>query len=312
MDRARHPFMTTQTHHPGFSDEKKLKITSAAASALSGFFGTAGALFFNWMVQWWLGRDMKRVTSLTLSTISISIVMSILIRMLWPVQIIHADWQKAQILLLSIAFGMIGAVFGKLYEKRLKERHLRQLFIGILLFVSFKLLGLIPGQLFTYLPVDAWTATAIWSLIAGIGTPLLGMGGGVFLIPIFLGIGFSRDEAILMSLIVSAFLVLFGAWLFHRARQLEIQDLRHVWLPTILGTPAGVWLSYHVSPEHFQSLFGVLLIVGAVKILYDISARFRRLIRVVFFLWVRTGRVFLKFALFLLHISMIKNRGVKP
>ncbi len=274
--------MTLQTRQSGLSDEKKLKITSFAASVLSGFFGTAGSLFFNWMVQWWLRRDMKRVNGLTLFTISISVITSIVVRILWPSQIIHADWHKAVILLTSIIFGMIGAVFGNLYEKRLKERHLRQLFIGILIFFSFKLLGFIPAQLFPFLPVGAWTATAIWSLIAGIGSPLLGMGAGVFLIPTFLGIGFSSNEGILMSLIVSAFLMVLGTWLFHKAGRLEIQDLRHVWLPAIVGTPVGVWLSYQISPEHFQSLFGILLIVGAGKIFYSISARFRRLIRVVF------------------------------
>ena len=275
-------FRTTQKYELGLSDEKKLKITSFAASALSGFFGAAGALFFNWMVQWWLGRDMKRVNGLALFTISISAVMSIVIRILWPVQILHADWQKAQILLLSITCGMIGVLLGKLYEQRLKERHLRQLFIGILLFVGLKLLGFIPEQLFFYLSVGPWTAIAVWSLIAGISSPPLGMGAGVFLVPTFLGIGFSRDEGILLSLIVSAVLMLFGTWLFHRARRLEIQDMRSVWLPAIVGAPIGVWLSYQISPGYFQTLFGILLIVGAGKTLYDVSAYFRQLIRIIF------------------------------
>lgn len=266
-----------------FSDEKKLKITSFSASVLSGFFGTAGSLFFNWMVQWWLGHDMKRANGLTLFTISISVVMGIVVRILLPVQILQVDWQKIQILFISIICGMIGAVFGNLYEKRLKERHLRQLFIGILLFVGLKLLGFIPAQLFSYIPVGALTTTALWSLIAGIGSPLLGMGAGVLVIPTFLSIGFSRDEAILMSLIVSAFLMLLGTWFFYRARRLEVQELRHVWLPAIIGAPMGVWLSYQIPLEYFQNLFGILLIIGAGKTLYDISQRFRQLIRVIFF-----------------------------
>jgi uncharacterized membrane protein YfcA len=304
--------MTPQTYQPGFSDKQKLKITSFASSALSGFFGAAGALFFNWIVQWWLGRDMKRVNGLALFTISISALMSIALRILFPAQILRVDWYKAQILLFSIVFGIIGVVFGKLYEKRLKERHLRQLFIGILLFVGFKLLGFIPTQLFSSLPIDAWTATALWSLIAGISSPPLGMGAGVFLVPTFLGVGFSRDEGILISLIVSAVLMLCGTWLFHRARQLEVQDMRSVWLPAIVGTPVGVWLSYQIPPEYFQSLFGILLIVAAGKTLYDISTNFRQLMHVIFSLCASVGRGFLKFMLFLLHISMIKNRGARP
>ncbi|GEM_PF-6001843 len=269
------------------SDEKKLKITSFIASGLSGFFGAAGALFFNWIVQWWLGRDMKHVNGLALFTISISAVMSIIMRILWSLQILHADWQKANILFISIAFGSIGVVFGKLYEKRLKERHLRQLFVGILIFVGFKLLGFIPSQLFFYLPMDAWTATAIWSLIAGISSPPLGMGAGIFLVPTFIGIGFSRDEGILISLIVSVILMLLGTWLFHRSKQLEVRDMRYVWLPAIAGAPVGVWLSYQISPEYFQNLFGILLIIGAGKVFYDISIYFRKLIRAVFSPWFR-------------------------
>ncbi len=274
--------MATQSENLRLSDEKKLKITSFAASILSGFLGVGGALFFNWMVQWWLGRDMKRVNGLALSTISIFVITGITVRILWPIQVIRADWHKASIIFISIICGIIGAVLGKLYEKRLKEVHLRQLFIGILLFIGLKLLGFIPAQLFSSLLVGAWTTTAIWSLVAGIGTPLVGMGGGVFLIPTFLGIGFSRDETILMSLIVCEILVLFGAWLFHRAGRLEIHDLRHVWLPAIVGTPIGVWLSYQVPPAHFQTLLGIVLIFGAGKMLYDISGYFRQLIRIIF------------------------------
>jgi uncharacterized membrane protein YfcA len=301
--------MTPQTYQPGFSDEQKLKITSFAASALSGFFGAAGALFFNWIVQWWLGRDMKRVNGLALFTISISAIMSIVIRTLFPIEIIRVDRQNVRILILSIIFGIIGVVFGKLYEHRLKERHLRQLFIGILLLVGLKLLGFVPAWLFSSLPVGAWTATSLWSLIAGISSPPLGMGAGVFLIPTFLGIGFSTEESILTSLIVSAILMLFGTWLFHRARQLEARDMRSVWLPAVVGTPVGVWLSYQIPPAYFQSLFGILLIVGAAKTFYDVSTSFRQLMHIIFSLCASVGRGFLRFVLFLLRISMIKNRG---
>jgi len=263
--------MITHMNKVGLADEKKLKITSFFASGVSGFFGASGALFFNWITQHWLGRGMKRTNGLALFTISISAIVSIALRTLWPVQEPYVDWQKVQILFISIACGVVGVIVGKLYEKKLQEKHLRQLFIGIILFVGLKLLGLIPEQLFSYVPLGQWPTTALWSFVAGISSPPLGMGAGVFLVPTFLGIGFSRDEGILMSLIVSVVLMLFGTWLFHKAKQLEVQDLRHVWFPAVLGTPVGVWLSYQVSPEHFQSLFGILLIFAAGKTLYDNS-----------------------------------------
>ncbi|MEK9194988.1 MAG: sulfite exporter TauE/SafE family protein, partial [Patescibacteria group bacterium] len=273
---------TPQTYQFNFSDKNKLKIISFFASGLGGFFGAAGALCFNWLVQWWLERDMKRVNGLALFTISLSVATSIVIRIFLPIQIIHADWRKINILIISIACGILGVVFGKLYEKKLKEKHLRQLFVGILLFVGFKLLGFLPGQLFSSLSVDAWTTTAVWSLIAGISSPLLGMGVGVFLVPAFIGIGFSPDEGILMSLITSVIVMLLGAWFFHKAGRLDAQDMRYVWLPAIIGAPVGVWASYQISPEYFQHLFGILLIVGASKIFYDISTRFQKFIHAVF------------------------------
>ena len=253
-----------------FSNEEKLKIASFAASGLSGFFGAAGALSFNWIVQWWLGRDMKQVNGLALFTISISAVVSIVIRGLWRVQPIHADWQRAKLLGLSIGFGMLGVILGKFFEQRLKERRLRISFIGMLLFVGVKMLGLVPLGFFTLFS-DKQATAVIWSLIAGISSPPLGMGAGVFLVPAFLGMNFSRDESILGSLIVSAVLMLFGSWLFRRSRQLELHDMRHVWLPALIGTPIGVWLSYQISPEHFHVIFCMLLIIGAVKTFCDIS-----------------------------------------
>lgn len=286
--------MAIQTFFSHPNDKKKLKIISAGSSVLSGFFGAAGALSFNWAVQSWLRRDMKDVNGLALFTISLSLITSIVIRTLWPIQIIHINWH---ILFISLTCGMIGVVFGKRYESRLKEMHLRRLFMLILFFVGLKLLGVIPEPLFfsSYLPVGTWGITAFWSFIAGISSPLLGMGAGVFLIPTFLGIGFPRDEAILTSLIISALLMLLGAWLFHKAKRLEIKDLRHVWFPAIAGAPAGIWLSYQISPEYFRNLFGILLIVGASKTFYDINPRFRQLIRVIFpFYSTRIKRNFMK------------------
>lgn len=274
--------MNIQTNQTRLTDEKKLIITSFAASGLSGFFGAAGALFFNWIVQWWLGRDMKRVNGLALFTISLSVITSITIRILWPIQTIHVDWHKTNILLTSILSAIMGVILGKHYETRLKERHLRQLFIGILLFVGLKLLGFLPAPLFSFLSVSTGVITVIWSLMAGISSPVLGIGTGIFTIPLFLGIGFSNDEAILMSLIITALSMLLGAWFFYKAKQLEICDLRYVWPAAIMGAPAGVWLSYQISSEYFQSLFGILLIVAACKSLYDISAYLRHVVRIVF------------------------------
>ena len=288
---------TTQIYQFNFSDKNKLKIISFFASGLSGFFGAAGALFFNWIAQFWLGRDMKEINGLALFTISLSAIMSILARILWQTHIIWINWYVVSILFVSVACGAIGVVLGKRYEKRLKEKQLRWLFIGILLFTGLRLLGFIPAMPLL-LPINIWMTAGIWSLIAGISSPPLGMGAGVFLVPAFLTIGFNRDEGILMSLIVSAVLMLFGSWLFHKAKRLDVHDMRCVWLPAVLGAPVGVWVSYQISPAYFQHLFGILLVVGALKTLYDVNIYFRHLIKSFFSLYAYMKQHVLKFTAF--------------
>lgn len=255
------------------SDEKKLAAISGFASGLSGFFGAAGALLFNWLVQWWLGREMKLVNGLALFTIFISAATSIAVRSLWPFQAFQVNWHMTHVALVALVCGMIGVFLGKRYEQQLREVHLHYIFVCALILVGVKMIGvaIIPLWL---LPHFNWmTIVVLASLVAGVSSPLLGMGAGVFLIPAFTtGLGFTRDEGILMSLVVSAVLMLSGSLLYLKSRQLNRRDIRYVIVPAIIGSPMGVWLSYRFPQKSFQSLFGLLLIVCATKTLYDISA----------------------------------------
>ncbi|MBP2029728.1 putative membrane protein YfcA [Methanohalophilus levihalophilus] len=116
---------------------------------------------------------------------------------------------------------------------------------------------------------------SILGFFIGIITGLLGLGGGIFLVPMLLMLGYSTKEAPATSMLVVAFSSLSG-FLAHVAEiDIEITFLAALCIAALAGSQIGSRLMYtrklgldsHLK-IHFRHIFGVLLLFVAVMLQY--------------------------------------------
>ena len=109
-----------------------------------------------------------------------------------------------------------------------------------------------------------------------LGSALLGMGGGLILVPIFtMYIGLSANEALATSLLASIPMMVLGAVLYFISHHTNIGDLRYLLPFAIVGALLGAYLSHSIPNRPLQMLFGLFLILSAVKAFVNTRVTFQ-------------------------------------
>ena len=111
-------------------------------------------------------------------------------------------------------------------------------------------------------------------LVAGVMAGMFGVGGGILFVPVLtLGLGLTQLHAEASSLLAIVPTVLAGTW-----RQQRYGNVR--WRPAIIlgvaaigGVEGGVLLAERLPEHTLQRLFGALMIVVAVQIVWRVSTR---------------------------------------
>jgi uncharacterized protein len=165
--------------------------------------------------------------------------------------------------------GITGAQFGARLLPRISEVRLRRAFGVLLLVVAGRLLlgagsttavagsdpGLDGGRLAGYLAVG---------LAVGVLSALLGLGGGVLLVPVLaLGFGFDQHLAEGTSLAVIAPTALAGALAHHRQGYTDWTLGSWLGATGLVGGSLGASVALGLSPELLTRLFAGLLAVVA-------------------------------------------------
>jgi len=140
---------------------------------------------------------------------------------------------SAPIAALLIAGGMLGARAGFAVAQRMETVLLKKLFVLVLVFSGVRILALDPGVLERAGDAAVFRATLGSSLaVAAIGfaggflAPLLGVGGGLIVVPALLltmdSVGYleARANSLAMTVVVSAQ----SAWLYLRARLVHVES----------------------------------------------------------------------------------------
>lgn len=181
-----------------------------------------------------------------------------------------------QVLLVPAAIvalgGLVGAVIGGWLLRRLSENQVRIVFAVLLFVVAGRLLW--PTAAVTEVSgvasLDVFTVGAY--LVTGLGmgvlSALMGVGGGVILVPAFmLAFGLSPHEAQGTSLAVMVPVSLMGAW---RSARHGYTDWRAgAWLGVggVVGAPLGASLALILPGEWMARIFAVFLLYSAVQLL---------------------------------------------
>ena len=118
------------------------------------------------------------------------------------------------------------------------------------------------------MPYDLLTLATLLAigLAAGFLAGLLGIGGGVLLVPaMVLLLGFDQHVAQGTSLLVIIPAAVIGSWTYHRRGRLVLRDAAFVAAGGILGAAAGSLFALSIDDELLQRLFALLLIVTAIR-----------------------------------------------
>lgn len=236
-------------------------LIGAAAGLLSGMFGVGGGVLIVPALVLVMGLDQRLAHGTSLAAIvpiSISGVIGYGFHGL-------VDWPAAGLLILG-AIG--GAVVGTRLLDRIPQRALRYTFAGLMIVTA--------ARLFLELPETTTEVDLTWpvglalvgtGLVVGVLSGLLGVGGGIFLVPIMvLFFGIDDDLAKGTSLLVVIPTGLVATVGNLRRGNADLTTAVTVGVAGILSAFLGVQLAVLMSSRLSLVLFACLLLVTAVRL----------------------------------------------
>lgn len=106
-------------------------------------------------------------------------------------------------------------------------------------------------------------------LLAGASSGLLGIGGGVIMVP---GLVFLADvafrDAVAASLLVMVLATPWGVWRHRRAGNVRLRTGLLLGISGFAGVLAATWLGRYLSDAHLMQIFAVLLVASAHQLVY--------------------------------------------
>jgi len=232
-----------------------------AAGFLSGLFGIGGGILIVPGLVLVLRMD-QRVAHGT----SLAAILPIAVAGVVGYALENAlDWSAA---LLVTAGGVVGAVFGTRLLGRLPERTLRLAFAAILAATAIRLLVSTPSETGRG-PIGVWVALALVGigLVSGVVAGLLGVGGGVIVVPALVVL-FSVPGAVAKgtSLLVIVPTAISGTAVNWRRGNLDVRAATIVGLAGAAAAYGGSKLSTSLGSHLSSLLFAVLLLAVALQL----------------------------------------------
>ncbi len=106
-------------------------------------------------------------------------------------------------------------------------------------------------------------------LLTGVLSGLFGVGGGILFVPTLVALGLGQIEAEATSLLAILPTVAAGAWNQRRYGHLRARSALVVGLASIAGVEAGARIATTLPEQTLRRLFGVLLFVVAVQLVWQ-------------------------------------------
>lgn len=118
-------------------------------------------------------------------------------------------------------------------------------------------------------------ALGLGGLIAGCLAGLLGIGGGILLVPLMVSLGLAPIQGVATSSFAMLFISISGSWQNWRMGKLSFQKVAILGLPSLVTAQLGVYLVKHIPGYLLMSAFGCLLVVNifVIKLQGSLSKR---------------------------------------
>ncbi len=243
-DRALTPrFVSAKPRFP----RPLLMLLGLAIAFVSSIAGIGGGLFAVPALYMLWRLPLERAVATSLMLVFANAAASTLTEGLRSDSAIHW-WVVAQ----AIPATLVGAQLGYFLSKRINGRLLRKIFVVVLFAVGARMLismlgteepmgeasfgGLVAAG------VPQWVAVAVIGLCGGIASPLLGIGGGLVVVPLLFlslsGLGFAGARA--SSLAIAVVSSSRSLWLHARDGRVDLKAGAWLGLGALLGAAGGV------------------------------------------------------------------------
>ena len=118
-------------------------------------------------------------------------------------------------------------------------------------------------------PARSWITGAAVGLLAGLASGLLGVGGGIVMVPLltaFLGLSQHRAHATSLAAIVPIAAV--GALTFALSDRIDVGLAALLALGSLIGAPLGARLMARSTEGALKAMFGALMILVGIQLLW--------------------------------------------
>ncbi|MFT4649253.1 MAG: putative membrane protein YfcA [Planctomycetota bacterium] len=248
-----------------------LSLAGFLISSLGALCGIGGGLFTTPLVHYGFRYPLRRAIAVSLAVVATGTISATVAESLRD----HSDvqWSLVAVLVVS-ALG--GNVIGFYLVPRIPIRTLKSVFVVLLILVGLKVV-LSAGQDTSLLALDLSVADHVRVLglgvLVGIMVPLLGIGGGMIMVPglLFLlpEIGYLGTRA--TSMAVAAFIASRSLWRYSRQGQVDWRTARWLAAGSLVGAWAGVAL-VHIPgvASGAQITMGLVLWLTAARFAFDV------------------------------------------
>ncbi len=236
--------------------------TGLAAGFLAGLFGVGGGVLIvpALVIVLGFGQRLAQGTSLA------AIVPIAVVGVFGYARSGSVDWAAAVILAAAAA---VGALIGTRWLHRLSQRALRLVFLAFLLVTALSLFrGVGSGTARTALDPVAAAGLAAIGLVAGVIAGLLGVGGGIVMVPalvLLLSVPIAVAKGTSLAVIVPTAVV--GTTRNLRVRNADLAVAVVVGVTGTASSSLGSRLSVAMDPRLSKVLFACLLVAVAVTLL---------------------------------------------
>lgn len=234
----------------------RLVVIGLAGGFLSGLFGVGGGIIMVPLLMWLAHLDQRRASATSLAAILPASIAGSIGYLVGG----QVDWLAA----LFVAIGSIaGSWIGTMLLRRLPLTVLRWGFIALLVLIAIRMLLVdVPDRTDAHIDITPLTAVLLiaFGLFVGIASGLFGIGGGLVMVPVFIG-GFGMGDLVAKgtSLLVMIPTSITGTIANTRAKLVDLRQGLTVGVAAVLASFGGVAVSFLLSPEVATWLFVVLL-----------------------------------------------------
>lgn len=239
------------------------------AGIMSGLFGIGGGAVLVPLLVLWVKMPQHRAHATSLAAI-------ILTAASGTVRYAISDSVNYSAALGISAGAVAGAFFGAALMHRLSPTRLRQAFAILMVLVALQmLLGFTPESGVTQVTgIAAIVAYVVLGLVAGALSALMGVGGGVIMVPaMVLLFGFTQHVAEATSLLIIIPTATIGALRHAKNNYTDWRMGLSLGLGGIAGAAAGASVALQLDADLLQRLFAGFLLLTGIHLLWSARPR---------------------------------------